>query len=178
MKKENLGMKTKYLWKNPDYRRHMSEAHKGQKPWNKGISLNKQISKETNEERKKKISQTLKKLYKSEERKPYWKGKSRSREDKLKQSKTLKELYKLGIIKSRDEGKTSERHRIMQSLNYKMWRLDIFKRDKYTCQMCGNKGCSINAHHIRPFAKYPELRFQLNNGITLCLKCHKEVHKC
>lgn len=37
MRKENLGKKTKILWKNPEYREHMKRAHLGQKAWNKGI---------------------------------------------------------------------------------------------------------------------------------------------
>lgn len=65
-----------------------------------------------------------------------------------------------------------ERH----SKKYKEWRTAVFERDNYTCQHCGQVGGELNAHHIKPFAKYKELRFELSNGITLCVPCHDKVH--
>lgn len=60
---------------------------------------------------------------------------------------------------------------------YKLWRKAVFERDGYTCQMCGARGVKINAHHIKPYAYFPELRYALDNGVTLCEKCHKEAHR-
>lgn len=56
---------------------------------------------------------------------------------------------------------------------YKEWRKSVFERDNYTCQKCFLKGIYIEAHHIKSWAKYPELRYEISNGLTLCRECHK-----
>ncbi len=60
------------------------------------------------------------------------------------------------------------------SHSYSLWRTAVFKRDGYSCQECGVRGSgNLNADHIKPFALYPELRFEISNGRTLCIDCHK-----
>lgn len=59
--------------------------------------------------------------------------------------------------------------------NYKQWRKAVYKRDGYVCQDCGTKK-DLQAHHIKPWQRYPELRYEVNNGITLCRKCHLKAH--
>ena len=68
---------------------------------------------------------------------------------------------------------------IYQSKRYKSWRKKIFVRDRYKCQMpnCGKVGGYLNAHHILPKYKNPELIYKKDNGITLCLCCHTWLHK-
>ena len=60
---------------------------------------------------------------------------------------------------------------------YRKWLRLIFKRDNYTCQCCGARngnGYTVNlrGHHLLPFATYEDKRFDVDNGITLCDKCH------
>ena len=56
---------------------------------------------------------------------------------------------------------------------YQKWRVEVFLRNNFTCQDCKKRGCYLEAHHIKSWANYPELRFDVNNGRTLCLDCHK-----
>ena len=56
------------------------------------------------------------------------------------------------------------------------WKLAVYKRDEFTCQLCGStKSGNFNAHHIKKLAKHPDLAFDISNGVTLCVDCHKEV---
>jgi hypothetical protein len=48
----------------------------------------------------------------------------------------------------------------------------VFKRDKYTCQLCGQKGGDLQVDHIQKWSEYPELRFCIDNCRTLCMSCH------
>lgn len=59
------------------------------------------------------------------------------------------------------------------SKKYKEWRRAVFERDDYTCKKCGFRGVKLNAHHIKEWAIYPDHRFLLENGVTLCEKCHR-----
>src|SRR3990167_1051067 len=71
-------------------------------------------------------------------------------------------------------GVTPIHQKIRMSLEYRLWREAVFARDRYTCVWCGDdKGRNLNADHIKPFAFYPELRFAIDNGRTLCVKCHR-----
>ena len=73
-------------------------------------------------------------------------------------------------------GKTKEHFRIRHGLEYRLWRERVFERDNYTCVFCGdNRGHNLEADHIKPFSVYPELRFDVDNGRTLCNTCHKKT---
>lgn len=77
-------------------------------------------------------------------------------------------------------GKTSESKLRRNDRYFKEWRKKVFERDDYTCQNCGarnglGKTVKLNAHHIKPWSLYPDERFELSNGQTLCLSCHKET---
>lgn len=70
----------------------------------------------------------------------------------------------------------TENIRVRKGSQLKAWRQSVFVRDNYTCLMCGKRGGILHAHHIREFATYPELRFEVSNGATLCAEpCHKKT---
>lgn len=80
---------------------------------------------------------------------------------------------KLCADKGKDAGKTAEQRKQRSSLAYRMWRTAVFERDNFTCRQCGTRGGRLNADHIKRFADYPDLRFNLDNGQTLCETCHR-----
>ena len=72
-------------------------------------------------------------------------------------------------------GISGERNRIRASSAYKFWRKAVFQRDNWTCVKCGQRGGYLEADHIKGFAEYPELRFEVSNGQTLCKPCHRQI---
>lgn len=75
------------------------------------------------------------------------------------------------------DGKTDADRKIRNSFEIKEWRKKVFERDNWTCVLCGarngtGRSITLNADHIKQFALFPELRFELSNGRTLCTPCH------
>lgn len=61
---------------------------------------------------------------------------------------------------------------------YGDWRTEVYKRDRFTCQKCGYaKGGKLAAHHIFSYKTHPDLRLDVDNGITFCRDCHIKFHR-
>lgn len=94
------------------------------------------------------------------------------------QTQGFKEKYLIGEKSRGWKGGLSYDEERRKTPQEKAWRKAVYEKDKYTCQSCGNsKGGNLNAHHIYPYALYKDLRFDVNNGVTLCEDCHKLFHK-
>ena len=60
--------------------------------------------------------------------------------------------------------------------SYTKWQVAVISRDLATCRHCGVKGTELHAHHVKSWKEHPELRFDVDNGLTLCYSCHWKVH--
>lgn len=144
----------------------------GYPAWNKGIPQTDEV--------KKKLSKALKVIAKEKGFGLWMTGKKLSVETRQKQSQSQLKRVAEGKNNFYIDGRTPEVKRIRTSSKYKLWRESVYKRDNYTCQICGmrsgtGKRVYLNADHIKPFSQFPELRFDINNGRTLCVPCHKKT---
>jgi hypothetical protein len=88
-------------------------------------------------------------------------------------SKFCKKCYRGENSAFWEGGKTPLHKRIRKSAEYRLWRISVLERDGYICVWCGQKGGNLEVDHIKPFAFFPELRFAIDNGRTLCKPCHE-----
>lgn len=68
-------------------------------------------------------------------------------------------------------GITPENLKIRAGRDIRQWRKAVLERDNYTCLLCRSQ-IDLEVHHIKRFADYPQLRFEVTNGATLCSSCH------
>lgn len=144
--------KTHVQWNKNKKCPQLSEALKGRKAWNKNKS----------NPYAKNLPQSFKNNLQLKEKNINWKG-----------------------------GITPLRMQIRHSFKYRQWISDVFTRDNFTCQNCGTKGCILNAHHAKSFSKIIEENkittfeqalgceelWNINNGKTLCERCHNKLRE-
>ena len=169
--KLNIGRQLVYYYLKKNNVKRRSVGHRKGKPtWNKGIKLS----------NKQKAKLNLKGLKIGH---GFFKGKTGiySKETLIKMIKA--HIGKFAEKSSNWKGGISRVYKTgYNSFQYKEWRKKVFERDDYTCQKCGIR-CGngrvnyLTAHHKKSFSKYPKLRFELNNGITLCEPCHCKIDK-
>ena len=142
-----------------EWRRKLSESRSGDKNPAKKLEVRKKISQtlqgrkcpqlsgDKNPAKRLEVRQKISEIRKGEKN-PAWKG-----------------------------GITPIYERLRHNMQYKIWRKTVLERDNFICQKCGQKGGNLRTHHINNFAEFPELKYAIDNGITLCENCHKEFHK-
>lgn len=64
-----------------------------------------------------------------------------------------------------------------EDYRFKKWSYLIKQRDDWTCRICKRRGIELHAHHIFAWNKYPDLRFEFFNGVTLCRQHHELFHQ-
>lgn len=69
-------------------------------------------------------------------------------------------------------GLRTERKKEMGRSKYKNWRVSVFERDNYSCVKCFSSATYLHADHIKSWKDFPELRYKVCNGQTLCIDCH------
>lgn len=184
-------MKGKYI-RTQEIKLKQSKAHIGITPWNKGLTIidlriKKNIDNRLSTVKRKKAERIFKNRSEWQLGNKHWNWKG-GLPNCLGCSKKLTRRYFrrckecMGFsMKGKNHhnwrgGHGSERHNLMKQKEYQLWRIAVFMRDDYTCQSCGdNKGGNLQAEHIKSWALYPELRYAINNGRTLCKNCHKET---
>ena len=67
---------------------------------------------------------------------------------------------------------------IYKTKKYQQWRKAVFERDRYTCQLSGEVGGNLEAHHILGKYDHPELIYDVDNGVTLSKREHQWLHHC
>ena len=183
------GMLGKHL--SMESKQKISEAHKksGHKPPSfLGKHLSEEAKKKVSEARKgKKFSiEHRKKLSEIKKGKKPWGGKGLSKDsiEKIRKSKIGKNnpQWKGGI--------TPITFQIRRCFQSRQWRSDIFTRDNFTCVLCDKSKCYIEADHYPKMfstifqenniksledALACEEFWNLNNGRTLCRKCHDKT---
>jgi len=140
------GLSCSAKWRAKNYPLPASCFKKGVATWNKGLKISGMTDKKHTKETRQKM--------------------------RISSSGPLSSNWKGGV--------TEINHRIRRSRKYADWRTSVFKRDDYTCQHCGDKSVvgnriRLEADHIKPFAAFPRLRFDLDNGRTLCAPCHRKT---
>ena len=141
---------------------------KGQIPWNKG---KKGVMPEPwNKGGGCYTPEMIKKMSESHRGKPGNFGKNKK---KFPISWFIKQRARIGIKSGNWKGGVSKDVHSPNCPKYKKWRKAVFTRDDFTCRI-GGKDCDtyVEAHHIYPWRDYPELRYRVNNGITLCRAHH------
>lgn len=106
-------------------------------------------------------------------------------------NKTKEELFKMIKAANTPESNAKKAHKGINHPLYKkdrslikskrpkhentIWTKSVFERDNYTCQHCNKRGGKLQADHIKPYSICVESRWDINNGRTLCVECHKKT---
>ena len=169
-------------------------------PWNRGLKHTEETKKKMrithklnpywngktfSEEHRKKLSESHRGYIMPESQKlkigeksrgnQYAKGKSHPHTPETKKKLSISHMGEKGP--NWKGGVSPINKRIRAGMEFNSWRTAIYERDDYPCHKCLVKGGQLQPHHIRNFAEAFKLRFDIDNGITLCKNDHVEFHR-
>ncbi|MDD5061648.1 MAG: HNH endonuclease [Candidatus Marinimicrobia bacterium] len=103
----------------------------------------------------------------------HFKGCKISPETKKKISETLRAKF----VKNPDNVlRRKNRGVLSRTIEYRLWRRKVFERDNFKCVICGDFEVNrLTVDHKKPLCKYPELALDVENGRTLCARCHVKL---
>ena len=183
---------------------------KGMTPWNKGLhiylgggakkgSTGYWLGKKRTQGLKDKVSEKVKQLWQNPEyREKMVQSRMGYKETEEHKNKIGKRIRELGIKPPVTKGAANHlwrggitpiNHQIRSCLKYKLWVKTCMKRDNYTCQDCGIRGCYLEVDHKISFSSIMkrdkiksleeaiicEKLWDLSNGKTLCKPCHSKT---
>jgi hypothetical protein len=97
-------------------------------------------------------------------------------ETRQKISALQRENYKSGPDHPNWQGGLRTARKVaMGQYPYRDWRNAVFVRDNWTCQLCQIRGGYLEADHIKPWCLFPDLRYSVENGRTVCRPCHRKL---
>lgn len=165
--KRKIGLAHRGKKLSEEHKQKLSVVKKGKKSWNKGIPLS--------EEHKKKLS-LIKKGKIGNNKGKHWKiaDTSNMNKDKIGKSSWVKGRFgEKNHTYIKDRSLLRKDREKMYDTQYKYWMTEVKNRDNWKCRLLNNdcKG-RLESHHIFSWRDYPELRYVLTNGITLCRSHH------
>lgn len=157
--RKKIGLANKGRKPSEATRQKLSESHKGQLSWNKGRTG--VYSAETIERMR--IAN---------------KGKNIGRKMSVQARRNMSAARPKGKDSWNWRGGVSTDNELARkNIDFRLWREAVFARDNWTCQKHKVRGGKLHPHHIINFAENKDLRYVVDNGVTLCEPAHREFHK-
>lgn len=170
----NISCRNRYLWKSEEYR---NKTIKWMKTTRKGRQNSFYDRKHTIES-KQKASKTLSDGRMAGINNPmYNKKHSEKAREKMSNTRIRKGSSKGSNNPRFIDGRSLFKNSLYNEELYKTWRNKVFVRDNYTCTKCLKKKKELEAHHKKSRSEFPELTYDLDNGVTLCVLCHRKTFK-